>query len=99
MWLKANNYLYCDIIINNSLLDFFVPEGTLPIHIEHVSPSRDTEGVLSRYHQQDDGSDEVDDGFLESVLISDVDVHASPNELRAAALRHFSSGGRFLQLP
>lgn len=37
---------------------------------------------------------------LQSIVITDVDCHASSNELRAAALRHVKKGGGgYIQIP
>ena len=36
---------------------------------------------------------------FENVVITDIDGHAPPNELRAAALRHIKRGGGYIQIP
>jgi hypothetical protein len=98
MWLKAHNYLYRDIAINHGLLDTLVPEGDLPVHIEHVTPSHQMDTPLSRYDNQDPPDGSIDS--LQSVLISDVDIRATPSELRAAAARHLTTNGAgILQIP
>lgn len=88
VFLKAHNHLYRDIIINHNLLDTLVPETILPIHIEHILPSSDSDTLTSRYDTNDKSP--YANHIFESVLISDVDTHASPNELKAAAIRHLS---------
>ena len=98
--MKTHNYLYRNIVINNDLLDSFVPEAILPFHIEHICASPDSDAPMSRYDATDDSQDTLTNHHaFESILISDVDVHASPNELKAAAIRHLTrNGAGFIQV-
>ena len=50
-------------------------------------------------HDTTDTNHIYQNDILESVLISDVDVHASPNELKVAAICHLTAkGNRILQI-
>ncbi|KAL1689115.1 hypothetical protein GGG16DRAFT_126716 [Schizophyllum commune] len=104
-WLKANNKLYEDIVINEQVLESMdSPEHILNVHIECVPPSEATETRTARYDTI--GSDELQrkpDGFeipWENVVIADIDGSASTTDLRAAALRHLKQrGGGYVSIP
>ena len=99
--------MYSDIVINHTLLDSFNDEDIIPVHVQHVLSDHAADSLTSRY----DGSlpspyetepctaSNVSTTF-ENVVITDVDGHASSNELRAAAIRHIKNkGGGYLQIP
>ena len=109
-WLKKNNPLYIDIEINNDLLNSLDDNHILPYHIEHIVPSNQMETLQSRYDENDSAdlnSDcvtaeldvNVNDIPFQNIIITDVDGHAPPHELRAAALRHVKQGGGYIQIP
>ncbi|KAJ7200534.1 hypothetical protein GGX14DRAFT_571942 [Mycena pura] len=51
-------------------------------------------------HSNDDSGNKSDEVPFQSVVITDVDGHASSNELRAAAFRHVKKkGGGYIQVP
>lgn len=106
VWLKTHNPLYADITINESVLQEIPLDGLLPFHIDHVDPSAGQTVLQSRY----DAHPAVHDAFtsfstedkipFENVVISDVEGHASSDELRAAAVRHIKiRGGDYLKVP
>jgi hypothetical protein len=96
--------LYRDIKINAECLQQLEENPVLPFNIEHVRETSANAAATSRY----DSSPEPDtfakprDGAvpLPSIIITDVDCHASSNELRATALRHVKkSEGGYIQIP
>ena len=107
IWLKKHNPLYKDVEINHSMLDSLHEKQVLPFHVEHVLPSAAQESLTSRYDGAD-GSEELplepasdsSQEFFHNVVVTDVDAKASPDELRAAAVRHMKQkGGAFIQYP
>jgi len=109
-WLKNNNPLYIDIEINNDLLNSLDDNHILPYYIEHIVPSNQMETLVSRYDENasanfdtESVTPELDvnmnDIPFQNVIITDVDGHAPPHELRAAALRHVKQGGGYIQIP
>jgi hypothetical protein len=105
-WLKEHNPLYQDIELDESVLGDLDRTPFLPFHIEHVLPSEAQSVLQSRYDTLDhdvfaaglEGS-EPEEIPLQSVVITDIDGHASSNELRAAAIRHVKQkGGGYLQI-
>ena len=113
-WLKINNPLYQDVSINESLLNEFEDTEILPFHVEHIVSSDASEALTSRYDTCDsinfqpdfnlsENEIEIDNNNntlpFESVVITDISGQASPNEMRAAALRHVKSGGGYIQVP
>jgi len=100
LWLKENNYLYRDITVNHGLLDTLVPEVLLPVHIEHVQPTRQTDDPVSGFNERPVADDMQHNEYpFESVLISDIGLQASPNDMHAAALQHLRKpSAGFVQL-
>ena len=106
-WLKENNPLYVDIEINTDLLNSLDDNHILPYHIEHIVPSDKIETLTSRYDENADFDADVthaldmntNDIPFQNVVITDIDGHAPPHELRAAALRHIKKGGGYIQIP
>ncbi|KAF8054260.1 hypothetical protein FPV67DRAFT_1569069 [Lyophyllum atratum] len=102
VWLVANNPLYRDVRINHSVLDEMSQLPFLPYHVEHI-PSTDAQETLqARYDDNDIAAvdcDEHAETVFQNVVITDVDGHASPNELRAAAVRHFKADRGYLGIP
>jgi hypothetical protein len=104
LWLKQHNPLYQDIKINEECLQQLEENPILPFNIEQVRATSANSAATSRY----DSSPEPDssaktrdeDVPFQSIVITDVDCHASSNELRAAALRYVKkSGGGYIQIP
>ncbi|KAJ7363077.1 hypothetical protein DFH08DRAFT_1025728 [Mycena albidolilacea] len=105
LWLKEHNPLYKGIKINEECLQQLERDPVLPFNIEHVRSSAASEAVTSRYDSTptlaEASPSKTDDSIpFQNVVITDVDCHASSNELRAAALRHVKkSGGGYIQIP
>ncbi|KAG1779164.1 hypothetical protein EV702DRAFT_966815 [Suillus placidus] len=112
IWLKKHNRLYKDTTISHSILDSMEEETLMPFHVDHILPNDVRESLTSRYDADDvvQLEDSVDSASqshsveslsnFESVVVTDVDGHASANELRAAALRHIKNkGGEYVQIP
>ncbi|KAG2152916.1 hypothetical protein DEU56DRAFT_727287, partial [Suillus clintonianus] len=111
VWLKIHNRLYKDITIDHRALDSMEDETLMPFHVDHVLPSDARDSLTSRYDateavQLEDQADRAEsheatlDSKFESMVVTDVDGHASANELRAAAVRHIKNkGGGYLQIP
>jgi len=107
-WLKENNPLYVDIEINNDLLDSLDENHILPYYIEHIVPSNTVETLVSRYDEDVNFDMELvppeisannNEIPFQNVVITDIDGHVPPHELRAAALRHVKQGGGYIQIP
>ncbi|KAJ8582756.1 hypothetical protein M405DRAFT_919955, partial [Rhizopogon salebrosus TDB-379] len=112
VWLQEHNRLYNDIQIDHSALDSMNEETLLPFHVDHVLPNDARDTLTSRYdaHETiqprdnenrpaDNTGSHIDHDF-DRVVITDVDGHASANELRAAAVRHIKNkGGGYIQIP
>ncbi|KAL1664947.1 hypothetical protein GGF50DRAFT_126842 [Schizophyllum commune] len=89
-WLKANNRLYKDIVINEAVLQEMDDlEHVLDVPIQCIPPSDSMDAHTARYDSSED-----------NVVITDVDGNASPTDLRAAALRHVKQrGGGYVSVP
>ncbi|KAJ6555791.1 hypothetical protein B0H19DRAFT_1210746 [Mycena capillaripes] len=102
-WLKAHNHLYKDIRINEECLQQLEENPVLPFSIEHIRPNAANEASTARYDatpSTDESANKSDEVPFQSVVITDVDGHASSNELRAAAFRHVKKkGGGYIQVP
>lgn len=101
IWLKAHNPLYHDIVINEGVLEHIPIDGLLPFHVEHVLPDEAQDVLQSRYdshaaiHDTFASFQDVNESIpFENVVITDVEGHASSNELRAAAVRHVKDKGK-----
>jgi hypothetical protein len=103
-WLKAHNPLYQDMVINEECLQQLEETPVLPFNIEHVRSSAANETATSRYDSTpvpDHSSQQPDESIpFQNIVITDIECHASSNELRAAALRHVQKkGGGYIQIP
>ncbi|KAF8069334.1 hypothetical protein FPV67DRAFT_1410807, partial [Lyophyllum atratum] len=105
VWLKAHNHLYSHITINESVLLQLPEDGLLDYHIELVSSSSNQESLVSGYEpdlsqrSEDMNAFTAAEGVLHSILISDLEGHASSAQLKAAAMRHIKhKGGDYLQM-
>ncbi|KAF8240330.1 hypothetical protein L208DRAFT_1233559 [Tricholoma matsutake] len=100
LWLKVHNPLYSHIDINYDVLDKLPENDILPFHINHVLPNNDSDVLTSRYDKNVPPIPSDADIAFQKVVISDVDGHASPNELRAAALNHIQKKkGGYIKIP
>ncbi|KAJ6503609.1 hypothetical protein C8R45DRAFT_817889 [Mycena sanguinolenta] len=103
VWLKDHNPLYRDITINDECLEHLEQNPVLPFNVEHVESTSANETATSRYdplHAPDPSTKPNDSIPFENIVITDIDCHASSNELRAAALRHVQrKGGGYIQIP
>lgn len=100
MWLKANNPLYKDVNIHEENLHALPEEDVLPYHIEYIAPDDAQETLVSRYDNGPENTEaSVGQNQFESVVITDVDAHTPPAQLRAAAIRHVKTKGKpFVQI-
>ncbi|KAJ7475562.1 hypothetical protein B0H11DRAFT_1643933, partial [Mycena galericulata] len=104
-WLKTHNHLYKDIQINEECLRQLEENPVLPFSIEHIQPNAANEASTARYDSTpapsgDDSANRSDDIPFQNVVITDVEGHASSNELRAAAFRHVKKkGGGYIEVP
>ena len=105
MWLKTHNPLYKSVELNEPVLWELGTTELLPFHVEHIQSNQVQEVLQSRYDMADslsldDIHNDSDSIPFEKVVIADVDVHASSNELRAAAIRHVKKkGGGYIEIP
>lgn len=106
LWLKEHNPLYQDIELDKSAMGELDQTSFLLFHIEHVLLSQAQSALQSHYDTLDheafaaglEGT-KPEEIPLHSIVITDVDSHASSNQLRAAAVRHMKQkGGGYLQI-
>ncbi|EIW62582.1 uncharacterized protein TRAVEDRAFT_113908, partial [Trametes versicolor FP-101664 SS1] len=107
-WLKVNNPLYADLVIDMQRIKDLPANGILPHDIQHLSQDESSSAVTARY---DEGEPEFVEGAstrdikrdrveFHKVVITDVEGRAPANELRAAAIRHFKhKGGGYVEIP
>jgi uncharacterized protein DUF6570/helitron helicase-like protein len=107
LWLKRNNRLYEDVILDESVLHSLPDDGILPFHIEHISTSYHQDSLTSTYdntrnvnNQQNSSATTNGEISFEKIVIADVDGHTTSNDLRVAALNHVQKkGGECLIIP
>ncbi|KAK0471092.1 hypothetical protein IW261DRAFT_1344826 [Armillaria novae-zelandiae] len=108
-WLKAHNPLYKDVVLNEDVLSYLDGNPMLPFSVQHIPVSEESEKLTLRYDAPLDTTRcdipkvdaPPDDGDVpfERIVISNVDVSASSNKLRAAALSHVKSrGGGYVEI-
>ncbi|TFK60577.1 hypothetical protein BDN72DRAFT_749088, partial [Pluteus cervinus] len=106
-WLKNNNPLYVDVQISEENLRNLPSDGIPAIPLEFVQETEAYMSANSEY-QSSQGyrpfKNSVQDANpsnlpLESLVVSDVEGHASPPELRSAAMRHMLDQKGFIQVP
>ncbi|KAG0696053.1 hypothetical protein DFH29DRAFT_760234, partial [Suillus ampliporus] len=101
-WLSRHNRLYKDVIIDHGALDELECEQLLPVHIQHVPVDKGEDMLTSRYDTNVSEPQTSTESAMpfQNVVVSDVDVHAPSNELRAAALHHMKQhGGGYIEIP
>ncbi|KAI0649227.1 hypothetical protein C8Q79DRAFT_883770, partial [Trametes meyenii] len=111
VWLKHNNPLYNNVIIDNDHLQQLPVNGLLP-HEIHVVDSQQSgsSATVSRYDNQTVADAEINEASMRDVsrqevpfhkvVITDVEGKAPANELRAAAIRHIKhKGGGYVEIP
>ena len=104
-WLKRNNRLYENVFLNEDVLSSLPEDGILPFHIEHMSSSVNQDSLTSTYDNLRNVSNDLahtdtNSIAFEKILITDVEGHTTPNELRIAALNHIQKKqGAFLTIP
>ncbi|KIK59521.1 hypothetical protein GYMLUDRAFT_109655, partial [Collybiopsis luxurians FD-317 M1] len=102
-WLKSHNPLYKNIEINDSLLDSLPDDFILPAHVEYMASSSSLDSLTTGYDPIHIEPPPLDTSELEipfdSIVITDVDGNSTVNQLQAATVRHFKSGGSFVQIP
>ncbi|KAJ6483746.1 hypothetical protein C8R47DRAFT_913759, partial [Mycena vitilis] len=111
-WLKTHNSLYKDVKINAAVFDGQPDEAILPFHIQHVIPSGGIAASTSSYVPQHAPANPLPNlsdilnppaGLpipFDSVVITDVEGHATSNELRKAAVEHMKiPGNNYVGIP
>ncbi|KAJ6557446.1 hypothetical protein B0H19DRAFT_946605 [Mycena capillaripes] len=108
-WLKKHNPLYKDIEINAGVFDGQPDEAILPFHVQHILPSGGTQASTSSYVPESDANNAsashpvlsdilhpptIAPISFDSVVVTDLDGHTSPNELRRAAVEHLKMPGK-----
>ena len=102
-WLKINNPLYASITINHEVLNAIEKEGGLPYHVEYADDGKVAAAPTSTHDPNLRSSvvlgcdEEATPGDIpfENLVVSDLDNTSTPQDLRAAALRHLMSGKGF----
>ncbi|KAK0229808.1 hypothetical protein EDD85DRAFT_734656, partial [Armillaria nabsnona] len=106
-WLKTHNPLYKEVMFNEDVLSYLDTNPTLPFSVQHIPVSNESEKLTSRYDAPLDTTRRgvpkvgppLDEVPFECVVITNVDVTASSNKLRAAALTHVKSkGGGYVEI-
>ncbi|PBK87422.1 hypothetical protein ARMGADRAFT_1121965 [Armillaria gallica] len=104
-WLRENNPLYKNIQFNEEVLEQLDRDPVLPIHIQHVIPSKATMESTSRYDNIDldefiVGEDDNKSNTAANVVISDVDGDASYADLKLAVWNHVKKNGQgYIRIP
>ncbi|KAF9516209.1 hypothetical protein BS47DRAFT_1292747, partial [Hydnum rufescens UP504] len=99
VWLKRNNPLYSDIIINHESLQGLPSHGVAPVNISTQAPSVAESAQGSRYDGIYPNSSVSDSNIFENVVVTDVDMHdISSNQMAAAAMQHLKKGKPYLQI-
>ena len=105
LWLKANNELYRNVILDEHSLDAFPINDVLPVHIEVVNEADAGAVLTSRYDVPqtlfaDHESETHNETIFDSVVVTGLATDATVNQMRAAAMMHMKTkGGGFLQIP
>lgn len=102
VWLKENNVLYRDILVDEGRIDSLPENDIVPVDVQHVQPSAGQDALTSAYENGGgvlrEGATGDPTSSFESVVITDVEGNAPPDKLRAAALRHFKRGGGYVEM-
>lgn len=110
MWLKENNTLYKEVIIDQDRIGALPVQGTAPYQFEfHAVQGAKTPNTTSTYdpvHEEPgippsrDGEQTNNEIVFQNVVISDVDGDSSASVLKAAAIRHLRSKKTgFIEVP
>jgi hypothetical protein len=112
IWLKQNNPLYKDIIIDHDVLDSWpAGEHLFPATIQVQAPTHENTNEGSRYDQSScemcgrgpEQSCQCDSAhtteFFQNVVVSDIEVTtATSAQMTTAALKHLKSGKGFIKV-
>ena len=104
VWLKAHNFLYRDIIINDQALVEIERNEGIPFVIEHVDQSVVNDDTMSGNFPHEssfcDGPSSENDCLipLERLVIADLNAAPTSVEMHAAAIRHLQHGKPYLQI-
>ncbi|KAJ6457647.1 hypothetical protein C8R45DRAFT_758726, partial [Mycena sanguinolenta] len=104
-WLKSHNPLYKDVEINRHVFDGQPEETILPFHVQHILPSAGINATTSSYcptevNMENHNVQSPRPSASASVVVMDVEGHASTNELRKAAINHMNlPGSNYLGIP
>lgn len=101
IWLKENNPLYASVHVNHDVLNSIEQLGGLPYHVEYANDADISTACVSSYAPGDNHDDtpletRCPEIPFENVIIADLEDAATPNDMRAAALRHLKKGKAFL---
>ncbi|KAF8994110.1 hypothetical protein BDQ17DRAFT_1392458 [Cyathus striatus] len=100
-WLKQNNPLYSDVVIDENQLSTWNTQFVPPFHIQLVDNSKSADCLISKY--DNDNNNEVHSSTsdtFESIIVTDTNAIMPAHELRAAALKYFKQkGGSCIQIP
>ena len=101
IWLKEHNPLYAEVQLNHEVLNSIEEQGGLPYHVEYADDDKMSTACISSYtpHVRDDSpmvNTHCPEIPFENVILTDFDEAATPNDMRAAALRHLQNGKAFL---
>lgn len=103
IWLKNNNPLYADVIIDNELLDSLPDESVAPVEISVETATESSDAVGARHDNVADEphtSNGNGESRFEKAVVADLDMtKLSSAEMCLAALKHLKSGGEFVQIP
>ncbi|KAF8990434.1 hypothetical protein BDQ17DRAFT_1393141 [Cyathus striatus] len=100
-WLKQNNPLYSNVVIDENQIKSFPNQSVPPFHIQLVEHSDSADSLISKYDNNDNNEllSSSPDNF-ESVVVTDTNANMPAHELCASALKHFKQkNGSTLQVP
>jgi hypothetical protein len=103
VWLKANNPLYSDVIIDHDTLNNMLHKQVAPVEIAMQNSTTANEAQGPQYDFTPPNTSETTDSasktLFKSVIVSDIEGHdVSTNKMSAAALRHLRKGGGFVEI-
>ncbi|TDL19361.1 hypothetical protein BD410DRAFT_689923, partial [Rickenella mellea] len=107
-WLKVNNPLYHDIIIDDELLSSMPAEDVAPVEITLQEPSTALDAIGDGYdfspsEESDIAMDVDSDGeqvnIFDKVVVSDIEGRdVTAKQMAAAALKHLKNGGKYVEI-
>ncbi|KAF9042369.1 hypothetical protein BJ165DRAFT_1321770, partial [Panaeolus papilionaceus] len=102
-WLKANNNLYREVVIDFGALDSLPPSSQLPVTIHRYEGVDEMSSLSSGYDRSRNPISEPvlpeDDLVFEKTCVPEAVDLSSPSALRTAAANHLKKGGQYIQVP